>query len=179
MSQAAQPSEMAEILSSIPPDKFEEAIDFLFNQGGTLAQIRGLTDEDLEGLYSIGYSEYGQKNYERAESMFQFLCMFDHLKPKFWLGLGMSRQKLGKYEAAVQALVLAALHDVNDPRAPLLAGECLMALGKLDNAERALATAAHLAAQDEQHVKLKSHAEALLAAVEHRKESEGESKAES
>ncbi|MFK4531968.1 type III secretion system low calcium response chaperone LcrH/SycD [Bradyrhizobium ottawaense] len=104
----------------------------------TLADVVGVTDEELEALYMLGYRYYCYGKYERALSFFRFLCLHRHTDVRSWLGLAAASQMLGETEGAVQAYRLAALLNNEDPQIPLRAAECFVKLGRPESAIVAL-----------------------------------------
>jgi type III secretion system low calcium response chaperone LcrH/SycD len=114
--------------------------------GLTLADVKGVTPRQMEGLYALGYQLY-QAGDPKAEAIFAVLCLLNHQDKRFWLGLGGTRQRLGKPAEAAQAYGMAAMQDLLDPVPPLYAGLCFLSLHDKDNAASAMRQAA-LAAGD-------------------------------
>ncbi|WP_081494943.1 SycD/LcrH family type III secretion system chaperone [Bradyrhizobium liaoningense] len=96
----------------------------------TLGGVVGITGEELEALYALGYRHYCCGKYERALSFFRFLCLHRHTDARSWLSLAAASQMLEDTEGAVQAYRLAALLNSEDPQIPLRAAECLVKLGR-------------------------------------------------
>jgi type III secretion system low calcium response chaperone LcrH/SycD len=140
----------------------QRATEHVMVHGGSIAEVRGVTPEELEAVYAIAYAEYGQKHLDKAEALFRFLCTFDHRVAKYWIGLGATRQELKEWQPAMMAYVMAGMFDAKDPVPALQTGDCLLAIGKFEKAETALKDAVHRASQDPKYGKLKARAEALL-----------------
>jgi type III secretion system low calcium response chaperone LcrH/SycD len=134
-------------------------------KGHTLKEVRDLDGRDMEALYSVGHSLYQSGRYDKAHSVFKFLCLHDHLEPRWWVGLGMTRQRLKDYARAVEAYAYATLMDVEDPQPQLQAGYCLMAMGKYKEAQAAFEGTVLAAGKDPKHAECKSQAQALLGVV--------------
>ncbi|MFH0302307.1 SycD/LcrH family type III secretion system chaperone [Bradyrhizobium sp. 31Argb] len=96
----------------------------------TLGDVVGITDEELEALYALGYRYYCCGKYEHALSFFRFLCLHRHTDARSWLSLAAASQMLEDAEGAVQAYRLAALLTSEDPQMPLRAAECFVKLGR-------------------------------------------------
>ncbi|QOZ36253.1 SycD/LcrH family type III secretion system chaperone [Bradyrhizobium sp. CCBAU 53421] len=96
----------------------------------TLGDVVGITDEEIEALYTLGYRYYCCGKYEHALSFFRFLCLHRHTDARSWLSLAAASQMLEDTEGAVQAYKLAALLNSEDPQIPLRAAECLVKLGR-------------------------------------------------
>lgn len=138
--------------------------------GGSLGEMRGLNRQDFETLYSVGYGLYSQGKYGDAENIFKFMCFYDHLDKKNWMGLGSSRQMRKDFDGAIQAYSFVALLDVANPYPPLHAGDCYLALGKLDEAESGFFAAIHWAGDKPEYRAARSRAEVLLQAVKTKRE---------
>ncbi|MBK8896534.1 MAG: SycD/LcrH family type III secretion system chaperone [Candidatus Competibacteraceae bacterium] len=151
-------------------EELGKVVDALLATGGTLGAIRGLDHQDFEAIYSVGYSLYNQGKYADAEHLFKFLCFYDHLEKKNWMGLGSSRQMCKDFDGAIQAYSYMALLDVANPYPPLHAGDCYLALGKLEEAESGFFAAVHWAGDKPEYKAARSRAEVLLQAVKTKRE---------
>ena len=162
---AHEPSDLDTILDAIGQFSVDEMVqmttDFAEN-GLTMAELKNISREELEAVYNISYNAYNSGRYERSEKTFQFLCYFDHLVKKNWMGLGASRQMRKDYANAVDAYTFAYLLDDKDPLPPLHAADCHIALGNRDAALSGLNTAIDLAGNEDQHAAVRARAEALL-----------------
>ena len=157
---------------TVPIDeaKLQKDVEYIMFEGGCLADIRQITSDELDAVYAIAYTEYGQQHYDKAEKLFLFLCLFDHRQQKHWMGLGAARQQVGNPKGAAEAYMMAGVLDHADPLPPLQIAECFLALNDLDNAENALQLALHNASQDPRHARAKARAEALLHGTRARRE---------
>ncbi|MFZ4791734.1 MAG: SycD/LcrH family type III secretion system chaperone [Candidatus Competibacteraceae bacterium] len=136
-------------------------VNFLMN-GKTIGELKGLTSEDMDAVYNVAYNAYASENYEEAHKIFKFLCYFDHLEKKHWLGLGVCRQMLKLYEQAIEAYTYAMLLDSNDPQPPLLAADCHIALGNRDAAISGLTAALEWSGDRSEYQSIRERATALL-----------------
>lgn len=102
----------------------QQALEAFLRDGGTLAMLRGLSEDTLEQLYALGFNQYQAGKWDDAQKIFQALCMLDHYDARYFLGLGACRQSLGLYEQALQSYSYGALMDINEPRFPFHAAEC-------------------------------------------------------
>ena len=85
---------------------FEKKVeDFvaLLKSGGAIADVAGITDEQLESLYALAYQNYAVKSYLDAKNIFRALCLYDHTQQRFYMGLAASQQGLGEYADAAQS----------------------------------------------------------------------------
>lgn len=154
-------STQAEQIAALSAEQIEQAMAAIQN-GATLADLKGFTHQHMEALYTVGFNAYNSGNYEQAEKVFQFLCLYDHLEKKYWMALGSARQLLKNYKAAVDTYTYAWTLDQDDPTAALHAADCHIALGDRDAAISGLRFAARTSADNPQYQPVKERAEAML-----------------
>lgn len=133
-----------------------------FAAGGTMKTLVGLTAADLEAIYSVAYSHFVARKYDKAIDLFKFLCLYDHTEPRWAYGLGVTRQAKGEHAEALQAYGMAVLLDVDDPRPQTQAGYCLMALERWPEAVSALEGAIMACGNEARHAGARRQAEAML-----------------
>ena len=56
----------------------QQALEAFLRDGGTLAMLRGLSEDTLEQLYALGFNQYQAGKWDDAQKIFQALCMLDH-----------------------------------------------------------------------------------------------------
>lgn len=132
----------------------------------TMAEIKGISPEDLEGIYKIGHTYYMTGKMEEAESLFYMLCVISHTNPKYWEALGAVRQVRKEYDEAIKAYVAAALYDMNRPKPHYYSAECNLVLGDLDAAESGIVSLLDLCpAGTPENDKFRAKGEALLRVI--------------
>ena len=89
-------------------------------------------------MYSLAFNYYRTGKFDEAEKLFNFLALFDHLNPKFWMGVGAVRQVKKDFSGAVQAYGYASFLDLSNPKPQLHAAECFLAMGDKRNAASSL-----------------------------------------
>ena len=100
-------------------------------KGATVAQITGTSPETLEQLYALAHNLYGSQSFADAETLFRALCLYNPHEPKYWMGLGGSRQALARFEGASDAYQMAALTTgLSDPEPLFFAARCLLKMNK-------------------------------------------------
>lgn len=161
---------MAEARKTLSDQELEEFTKKFFNNAMTFGELRGMEPKDMAAIYSIGYGLYSNGQFENAEKVFKFLCFYDHLEKKNWMGLGATRQMLKKFEAATQAYGMAALLDPEDPKPPLHAADCFLALSRLNEAESALNGAITFAGDKPEYRDVAQRAQTLLSLLKNKKE---------
>ena len=121
---------------------FEKKVeDFvaLLKSGGAIADVAGITDEQLESLYALAYQNYAVKSYLDAKNIFRALCLYDHTQQRFYMGLAASQQGLGEYADAAQSYSFACfISGLKDPKPMYYSAICLLKSGKKDDAIAAL-----------------------------------------
>ena len=145
-------------------DLAEITIDFIRN-GKTLGELKGLTRDQLETIYAMAYSVYSSGDYEKALKIFRFLCFFDHLEKKYWLGLGGCLQMLKEYEQAIEAYSNTMMLDSDNPAIPLLAAECHLALDHKEEAISGLTAAIEWSGDLPDYAAIRDRAVSLLELV--------------
>lgn len=116
-------------MSSVADLYIELAEQFNLTQG-CMGKFCGLEPKTVEAMYFIARSVYEQEQYAEAESMFKVLCLMDHHDMRFWLGLGASRQLLGRYEDAISAYLYAVYHLGEEPILYFYIAQCHGSLGQ-------------------------------------------------
>lgn len=135
-------------------------------KGGTLKDLQGLTSENMEAIYAVGHNLYSAGKYEQAHSLFQYLCMLMPYEKKYWLGLGACRQMQKNFQDAVDAYCLAGALDPSDPHAPLHAGECFLALGNAEGADRSFEAAIEWSGDNPAYERPRQRAKSLRALLQ-------------
>ncbi len=80
----------------------------------TLREVKGLTDVQMEMLYSAGYALYQAGRCKDAVDVFQILCLYDPYVARHWLGLAGSLERLGRFvPAAVAYRMLLGIEPEN------------------------------------------------------------------
>jgi len=153
-------------LPEITDEQMKSLLELFMTKGGTFKSLKGFTDDEMEAIYSVGYNLLQNGKAEDAENVFRFLCFFDHLEKKFWLGLGMCRKAQKNFAGAVDAFGFAGLLDVKDPRAPMHAAECHIALGNREAALSGLYAAAKFCGDVEKYQPIKDRAQAMTKVLE-------------
>lgn len=118
--------------------RIAEACGTIFS-GGTMRDLKGVTDGEMEALYAIAYNYYSTGHYEEADKLFRFLVRLDHTNAKMWIGLGAVQQVRKDFANAATSYGYASFLNLDDPKPQYYAAQCFLALGDLKSAESALA----------------------------------------
>ena len=103
--------------------------------GLTIAQAKGLSREDLEVIYTVGFNMLNSGELDKAEDTFLTLCMIDQLEAKNHYCLGIVRQMKRNWHMAHDDFMRFLALDATNPEGYLRLGECYMALGHHDDAK--------------------------------------------
>jgi len=118
--------------------KIAEGVKSLIQDKATLKQLKGVTNDELESVYSLAFGYYQTGKFEEAQKLFQFLVLFDHLNAKYWFGLGAVQQAQKDFQNAVVSYGYCSFLKLDNPKPQLHAAECFLALGDRKSAASAL-----------------------------------------
>ncbi|USE35287.1 SycD/LcrH family type III secretion system chaperone [Endozoicomonas sp. SCSIO W0465] len=123
-----------EDLNDYEGSELEDKLLNFFGEGGTFKDLKNMSDDAMEAIYSVAYNLYQGGKYEEAKKVFQFLCFYDHFNRKYFLGLGACQQMQKQYDSAIEIFSFATLLDSDDPRPMMYIGDCHLAKGDRENA---------------------------------------------
>ena len=126
-------------MQKIDTEKVLANVRSLIEKGATLKQLKGVSNGELEAVYSLAYGYYRTGRYEEAGKLFQFLVLFDHLNAKFWFGLGAVQQAEKNFKDAVVSYGYCSFLKLDNPKPQLHAAERFLAMGDKRGAASALA----------------------------------------
>ena len=124
---------------NLTKDTIAEAAQKFATGFATMRELKGITKAEMEAVYSVGFNMYRTGRYDDAEKLFRFLVLFDHLEPKYWMGVGAVQQVRKDWQGAVASYGYASFLDLSNPKPQLHAAECFLAMGDKVNAASALA----------------------------------------
>ncbi len=117
-------------------------------QGGDLAEIRGLNDKAQAFIYAYASMHFQRGDYETARRGFRFLCAHKHREPDMWLALARSVMAGRDYREALRAYLMA-LHLRPAGGVCLEAARCCLALAAAAEAEAFLRAAESFIGEEE------------------------------
>ncbi|MFK0570976.1 SycD/LcrH family type III secretion system chaperone [Endozoicomonas sp.] len=129
-----------EDISGYEGEELENMLLDFFGKGGTFKDLKNMSDDAMEAIYSVAYNLYQGGKYEEAQKIFQFLCFYDHFNRKYFLGLGACQQMQKQYDNAIEIFSFATILDSDDPRPMIYIGDCHMAKGDKEKAQVAYET---------------------------------------
>ncbi len=107
-------------------------------RGGTVRDGRHIDQTVLDAIYKVAFGRFQSGVFQDALLMFRYLCLLDHRRYDYFLGLGGAQAKLGFYDQAAATLAYAEQLSDGDPRASLEMGHCFVEMKQLNLAEQAL-----------------------------------------
>jgi type III secretion system low calcium response chaperone LcrH/SycD len=113
-----------------------------------------LTAEQQETLYGTAYGLYETGSYGQAADFFTHLLFHCPFETRFWKGLASCRQMEGSYEASLRAWAILCLLSPSDPFPHFHAAECLLSIGDVLEAEKALCSAQKLPGAPQEKIAL-------------------------
>ncbi len=117
-------------------EQAKEAIMKAMKEGVSLAKALEIPKSAIEGGYAQAYSYLQAGNYKDAEPLFQMLAIYDMENPRYFLGLGLCKEKQNDYKSAVAAYnTSAAFSALQDPVPLYHAAICYIKLGEKENAK--------------------------------------------
>ena len=125
-------------MQKIDSAEIAAGVKTLIENASTMKQLKGVTNDELEAVYSLAFSYYQTGKYEEAHKLFQFLVLFDHLNAKFWFGLGAVQQAEKNFKDAVVSYGYCSFLKLDNPKPQLHAAECFLAMGDKRSAASAL-----------------------------------------
>lgn len=92
----------------------EDIYDF-YQDGGTLASLTNLTQQDLNDLHSYAYTAYQSGDVITARNLFHLLTYLEHWNYDYTLSLGLCHQRLSNHEDAQLCFARCATLVMQDP----------------------------------------------------------------
>jgi type III secretion system low calcium response chaperone LcrH/SycD len=89
----------------------------------TLMRLEGVSDQELDSLYALGYNLFTYGNYEACREIFQNLTAYAPYEGYFWRALGAVNQQLKDYPQAIAAYDMAIANDESDVVSYVYRGE--------------------------------------------------------
>ncbi len=134
----------------------------IVEDGYTKADFAGISSNELDAGYAQAYRLIDVGQAEQAEALLELLCQLDHYQSRLFMGLGVARQMQRKYERALDAYGVAALHDTDNPHIPMRAAECFMATQRYHDAASAAEACVKLCSHRAEFASIRKRAETVL-----------------
>ncbi len=92
------------IYRALPKDRSDQLKKMLVDvlvDNKSIKECMSLGDNQLEALYTLGYSRFKLHKFEEAKSIFQLLSIMDHHEPKYTLAIAACYRMSGDFEHAI------------------------------------------------------------------------------
>ena len=147
MGMTTSDAQLGDALLNSDPNHLVELANLVMEGKADIATIAGISDDELEAVYTVAHGFYTNSQYRDALDVFRFLCMHRHMDARFWFGLGAAAQMEKQHSIAVQAYRTCLMLNLEDAQPPLRAAECYSALGEREEMRLSLEAALEVAAQ--------------------------------
>ena len=107
-------------------------------EGGTVKEIRKMDQSQLDAIYTVAYTRFNSGQYEDAVKFFRHLCLLDHARYSYFLGLGLSQYGLSWFAQAAATFFHAQKLNDEDPRASLMMAKSFVEIERWSLAQQAL-----------------------------------------
>lgn len=98
--------------------------------GATLKDMRGVSQDLMDGIYAFAHRFYQQGKLDDAEVFFRFLCVYDFYNPEYALGLAAVHQLKKNYSKAIDLYALSYSLSKDDYRPMFHTGQCHLMMRK-------------------------------------------------
>jgi len=133
-----------------------------FLSGGTFQEFNNISKDTMEASYNVAYNLYEGGKHEDAVKVFKFLCFFNHMEKKYFLGLGACYLAQKNYTEGVATFFHLMNLDYTDPRGLFYMAECFLGLDDVESAKPIYKAVVVIASKDDKWNDIKQGAEGLL-----------------
>ncbi|QEI06025.1 tetratricopeptide repeat protein [Pigmentiphaga aceris] len=143
----------------------EGLVDAFVNHGVTLAALKGVSEAQLEALYTVAHGHLSEGRVDEALDDLLLLVTNNPWDRRFQFAFALALQMSGQYKEAGEHYSQALLLDATDAACVMRMGECLEATGNATEAEDAFRACIQLSYLKPEYHDVRAHAEARLAAL--------------
>jgi type III secretion system low calcium response chaperone LcrH/SycD len=130
--------------------------------GVTPADLQGMTEEELEAVYAEAVDRIEREEFSEALDLGVFLVTHQPWDRRFHFVFALCLQHLGDYESAARHYSQCYMLDATDAACAYRIGECLEALGQVEEAREAYRSALDLSFAGEGLPELRDAAQSRL-----------------
>jgi type III secretion system low calcium response chaperone LcrH/SycD len=98
----------------------------------TLQELEGISDEEMETIYALGYNFFTYGKYDAAKDIFTGLTAYAPYTSHYWRALGAVNQQMKDYTEAIAAYDMAIANDETDIVSFVYRGESQILSGNVD-----------------------------------------------
>ena len=99
----------------------------------TLQELEGISEDEMETIYALGYNFFTYGKYDAAKDIFTGLTAYAPYTAHYWRALGAVNQQLKDYPEAIAAYDMAVANDENDVVSYVYRGESHILSGNVDS----------------------------------------------
>jgi len=119
------------MINKYADDYLEFMIHSYYNGLVILQELEGISDDEMESLYALGYNFFTYGKYEQAKDIFVELTAYAPYTSHYWRALGAVNQQLGDYAEAIAGYDMAIANDETDVVSYVYRGESKILRGEL------------------------------------------------
>jgi type III secretion system low calcium response chaperone LcrH/SycD len=135
---SATPAPQAAEFSEAEIDRLTEDLKQRILHGGTLGDFLGVSQADLEATYIVGSRLYDMGNYKEAAITLRKLVTLDPFEKRYLQALAAATQMMGQHAQALGLYHMLLVLDAEDPMPTVHMAQCLIHLGRAQDAAIAL-----------------------------------------
>ena len=98
----------------------------------TLQELEGISDEEMETIYALGYNFFTYGKYDAAKDIFTGLTAYAPYTAHYWRALGAVNQQMKDYAEAIAAYDMAIANDETDVVSYVYRGESQILSGNVE-----------------------------------------------
>lgn len=104
--------------------------------GTSFADLQGVSEATLIGMYALAYDFYKKGQLDDAEHFFKFLCIYDLKNPDYLRGYAAVCQLKKDYQRAYDLYCMSyTIDDCNDYQSVYYMGQCQLGLKNAEGAK--------------------------------------------
>ncbi len=146
-------------------DKSADDCMELMQKGFTLAEIYGITEDELGAVYEMARRDIAVGQVEKAKALFIMLVQISPMEPHFTYGLATAYQIEGDVRMAVRLYSYFLAMDATNPQGYLRLGECLLASGEYKEARDAFQGALNMFTDPVKNYDDREYAKTMMASA--------------
>ena len=139
------------------------------NEGMTLKDATGVSDESLEEMYSLAYTFYNQGKYQESLALFQFLAGAAPNTYKYVLGLAASYHQVKAYEEAAVGFYIALNIQPDNPVPAYHITDCFLKQKMYEKAEEFAEVTSIICDNREEYTELQQRSNLIRKSLESKK----------
>ena len=128
----------------------------------TLQELEGISDEEMETIYALGYNFFTYGKYDAAKDIFAGLTAYAPYTAHYWRALGAVNQQLKDYSDAISSYDMAVANDERDVVSYVYRGECYILAGQNETGMRDLEQVLAIGDAEPEHAAWVARAKLLL-----------------